>query len=91
VLVLAAMIVVAVIALTPWSATSIIDGEQELWIHTLVGVTYRVPFDPQSPLGHLTPVLLPMIAGVLACLLTVGAFRVLPQREEGVGRDRRTR
>jgi hypothetical protein len=47
------------LGLAPFGAMSVIDGEEERWITTGIGWTYRIPYDNHRAWVDWFPVLLP--------------------------------
>ncbi len=61
--------VFTIVALFPVSGTSFIDGGGETWATTVVGWTYRVPWDQNRTMADWFPVVAPLAAGIVVGLL----------------------
>jgi hypothetical protein len=61
--------VLTTVALFPIRWLSSIDGERETWATTVIGWTYRVPWDQNVTIADWLPVVAALVAGIFVGLL----------------------
>ena len=86
ILVFTVIFLVVLVAFEPASVRTVIDGEEETWVHTVICWEYRVPFDSHSAIANWFPILVPVIVATILCCALVLVGRLASGRSEPTSR-----